>query len=161
MTQFERDVDASGKRDWHPGSDETVWDLVHPSLFPCVHGLSKIVDAPITVQHCLAKINCGTVHDGPICTPDPADTDETLDIFCSKKFQWLPADVQVGANGRAVFGSYINNLHPEEYAELYEVVGQIFSTFVPMFEKVFTDLLFPIRRPTTVELDEPTYGEDS
>jgi hypothetical protein len=24
--------------DWHPGSNETVLDLVHPSLFPVVYG---------------------------------------------------------------------------------------------------------------------------
>ena len=24
-------------KDWHPGSDEKVWDLVHPSLFPMVY----------------------------------------------------------------------------------------------------------------------------
>lgn len=130
-------------------------------LFPYVHGLSKVVDAPITVRDCLVNINCGTVRDSPICSPDPADTDEAVDkTFCSEKFQWLPADVQVSADGRAVFESYINNLHPQEYAQLYQVLGQIFSKFVPMFEKVLTDLLFPIRRPTTVELDEPIF-EDS
>ena len=27
--------------DWHPGSDEKVLDLVHPSMFPLVYGRSK------------------------------------------------------------------------------------------------------------------------
>jgi Protein of unknown function (DUF4246) len=25
-------------RDWHPGSNDTVLDLVHPSLFPVIYG---------------------------------------------------------------------------------------------------------------------------
>ena len=31
------------RRDWHPGSNETVLDLVHPSLFPLVYGQSRIL----------------------------------------------------------------------------------------------------------------------
>lgn len=30
-------------RDWHPGSDNKVLDLVHPSLFPLVYGRTRIL----------------------------------------------------------------------------------------------------------------------
>ena len=30
-------------RDWHPGSDGKVLDLVHPSLFPLVYGRSRVL----------------------------------------------------------------------------------------------------------------------
>lgn len=36
-------VDNS-KKDWHPGSNEQVLDLVHPSLFPFVRGVSRVTD---------------------------------------------------------------------------------------------------------------------
>ncbi|KAK8017786.1 hypothetical protein PG993_014112 [Apiospora rasikravindrae] len=31
------------QQDWHPGSDNQVLDLVHPSLFPLVYGLSRVL----------------------------------------------------------------------------------------------------------------------
>lgn len=31
------------QKDWHPGSHNQVLDLVHPSLFPLVYGLSKVL----------------------------------------------------------------------------------------------------------------------
>jgi hypothetical protein len=36
-------VDIS-KKDWHPGSNEQVLDLVHPSLFPYIRGVSRVTD---------------------------------------------------------------------------------------------------------------------
>jgi hypothetical protein len=36
------DVPARHK-DWHPGSNEQVLDLIHPSLFPLVDGHSRIL----------------------------------------------------------------------------------------------------------------------
>ena len=29
--------------DWHPGSNEKVMDLVHPSLYPLVYGRTKVI----------------------------------------------------------------------------------------------------------------------
>src|ERR1041384_1827878 len=31
-------------KDWHPGSDGKVLDLVHPSLFPLVYGRSRVLE---------------------------------------------------------------------------------------------------------------------
>jgi len=35
--KFESEI-PKGLKDWHPGSEEQVWDLVHPSLFPLIYG---------------------------------------------------------------------------------------------------------------------------
>jgi len=44
------------QRDYHPGSDNTVLDLVHPSLFPLVYGRSRILrDEVIGLDDCLAR----------------------------------------------------------------------------------------------------------
>ncbi|KAM6502959.1 Protein of unknown function (DUF4246) domain containing protein [Amanita muscaria] len=49
------DVLAS-ERDWHPGSDEKVLDLVHPSLFPLVSGLSRILpNSTTTLEDCVER----------------------------------------------------------------------------------------------------------
>lgn len=31
-------------KDWHPNSNNQVLDLVHPSLFPYIHGVSRVTD---------------------------------------------------------------------------------------------------------------------
>lgn len=34
---------SGDQKDWHPGSNGQVFDLVHPSLFPLIHGVSRVV----------------------------------------------------------------------------------------------------------------------
>lgn len=35
------------QKDWHPGSKNRVLDLVHPSLYPVMYGVTRITDKPI------------------------------------------------------------------------------------------------------------------
>jgi Protein of unknown function (DUF4246) len=35
------------QKDWHPGSDEQVLDLVHPSLFPLIYGVTRRLREPM------------------------------------------------------------------------------------------------------------------
>lgn len=36
-----------GEKDWHPGSNNQVLDLVHPSLYPLVYGLSRRINVQL------------------------------------------------------------------------------------------------------------------
>lgn len=38
-----RPLEEVSEKDYHPGSDEKVVDLVHPSLYPLVYGRTKIL----------------------------------------------------------------------------------------------------------------------
>jgi hypothetical protein len=114
------------ERDWHPGSDEQVLDLVHPSLFCLVRGVSRPDDSA-----------------WPSLGPDEAR------YALSDKFQWLPTDVEVSENGDAVFLSYVNNLHPVAHRELASVLPVLFGRMLPLFENVLTDLRHP--RPVRIE----------
>ncbi|GLB44157.1 putative protein of unknown function (DUF4246) [Lyophyllum shimeji] len=38
-------------KDWHPESDEKVLDPVHPSLFPLVYGLRRILPVDLVALH--------------------------------------------------------------------------------------------------------------
>ena len=116
------------ERDWHPGSDEQVLDLVHPSLFCLVRGVSRPDDA----------------------TWPSLGKDEAR-YALSDKFQWLPTDVEVGENGDAVFLSYVNNLHPVTHRELASVLPVLFGRMRPLFENVLTDLRHP--RPARIRAD--------
>lgn len=131
------------ERDWHPGSDGQVLDLVHPSLF------------------CLVREVSGA--------PERAwrnPTERYAKYEFSDTFQWLPTDVDVSADGDVSFRSYVNNVHPEAHHELASVLPDLFARVRPLFERVLTDLRHP--RPLRIEADpygwydsEPEYPDRS
>src|SRR4051794_10342539 len=49
-------------KDYHPGSDGKVLDLVHPSLFPLIYGRSRILsDRIIGLDDCIESCGAGQV----------------------------------------------------------------------------------------------------
>ncbi|MER7479090.1 DUF4246 domain-containing protein [Streptomyces sp. NPDC126510] len=129
--------------DWHPGSDGQVLDLVHPSLFCLVRGVSG---APERAWR------------------NPANPYSKYEF--SEKFQWLPTDVDVSDDGDVAFRSYVNNVHPETHHELASVLPDLFARMRPLLENVLTDLRHP--RPLRIETDpygwydsEPEYPDKS
>ncbi|OKI61728.1 hypothetical protein AMK15_17960 [Streptomyces sp. MJM1172] len=116
------------EKDWHPGSDGQVLDLVHPSLFCLVNGVSG---------------GPGRAWLNP--------TDRCSGYEFSEKFQWLPTDVDVSEDGDVAFRSYVNNVHPEVHRELASVLPELFARLRPLFENVLTDLRHP--RPLRIEAD--------
>ncbi|XP_037046523.1 uncharacterized protein LOC119081593 [Bradysia coprophila] len=114
-------VDESEK-DYHPGTDNLVVDLVHPSLFCFVRGVSKIADE--------TGINADTMKE----LSDVGD-----EVVRSSNYRWLPSDTSCDENGVISFDSYINNLPPEKNAALYTLIGRILSKFMPMFSRVLRD----------------------
>ncbi|MER5895713.1 DUF4246 domain-containing protein [Streptomyces sp. NPDC001876] len=116
------------EQDWHPGSDGQVLDLVHPSLFCLVKGVS---DAPERAWQ--------------------NETDRYSKYELSEKFQWLPTDVDVSEDGGIAFRSYVNNVHPETHHGLASVLPDLFSRMRPLLENVLTDLRHP--RPLRIEAD--------
>lgn len=69
---------------------------------------------------------------------------------CNTAYQWIPTDFLVGEGGRPGQDpadpadtvrtlSYINNLHPEPHADLYESIATILGQFVPLFERMLSD----------------------
>ncbi|MFJ7296576.1 DUF4246 domain-containing protein [Streptomyces collinus] len=127
--------------DWHPGSDGQVLDLVHPSLFCLVRGVSG--------------------------APEQAwrnPTSRHAKYEFSEQFQWLPTDVDVRDDGDVAFASYVNNVHPERHHELAGVLPDLFARMLPLLENVLTDLRHP--RPPRIEADpygwydsEPVYPD--
>jgi hypothetical protein len=120
-------------KDWHPGSNRQVLDLVHPSLYPVVYGRSML------------KSESGLIQ---VVVP-PVEESHSI----SQRFQWLPSDFGISANGKVTLLSpYINNVHPTKHVKLYEVIPKILERAIPMFERVLSDLrrpLLPWRISTT------------
>lgn len=124
------------KKDYHPGSDQKVLDLVHPSLFPLVYGRSRILrDESIGLEDCLGAIGQGEL------LPVPPTIDLAEEGLYSRKFQWLPCDVELSsteAESECRITSYINNLHPERHFALYNVIEKIIVRAIPLWNRTLT-----------------------
>ncbi|KAJ6466047.1 hypothetical protein C8R47DRAFT_1154290 [Mycena vitilis] len=117
-------------KDWHPGANGQVLDLVHPSLYCIVYGQTTYADL--------------TPLQPPEYTPPETmgwdDWDRTVPV--SDKFCWLPSDFSVDATGGSVklVSPYINNLHPTKHKTLYPLIESVLSAFIPLFERVLSQI---------------------
>ncbi|KXH33290.1 hypothetical protein CSIM01_03204 [Colletotrichum simmondsii] len=139
------------EKDWHPGSDGKVLDLVHPSLFPLLYGRSRIMHQRIALDDCLKTGGPGFL----IPKPDESDVGEgrTFDWqgapveLVSTKFQWLPSDVAINEDGRPTIESYVNNLHPREHSDLYPLIEELIQKSLPAWDIIYRWVRkFPVQR---------------
>ncbi|KAK6345805.1 hypothetical protein TWF730_010148 [Orbilia blumenaviensis] len=114
----------NSQKDWHPGSNGQVFNLVHPSLWPIIYDRTLSTNGE-SIQ-CPKK---STVFYDP-------GTDGWSTRFC-----WLPSEFKVSRDGKTKITSYINNLSkPEEKRLFYPIIERIFDRFVPMFSHLLSDL---------------------
>ncbi|KAI9372374.1 hypothetical protein BJX61DRAFT_534034 [Aspergillus egyptiacus] len=167
------------ERDYHPGSDMKVVDLVHPSLFPVMYGRTRILpDRTIGIEDCLRSIGEGEVL--PVAPEEETKFYIPEGTFIygsrrwgmvskpySRKFQWLPCDVEFTEDGGCRIVSYINNLHPVKHKALYEVIEKILTQTIPLWDTSLTRALSkPSNRIDYTEVEylenpqpEPTMAE--
>ena len=130
----------SKNKDWHPGSNNQVLDLIHPSLYCYVDNTTPITDVPVID---LNSIYTSSHKKKLLVEPKTPKSrwDEDDDYSKSKTYQWLPSEFAIDDEGKVQIKSYINNLDPTQYKNLYLSIGKIFEAFVPMFNSVLSDLL--------------------
>lgn len=129
-------------KDWHPGSNGQVLDLVHPSLYPLVYGLSRVLpQGRIGLDDCAVSIGKGEI------VPKPKDEEvwnmewyngeavSDPDVY-SGGFQWLPCDVSFTHDERVSITSYINNLHPKHHRDLYGTIENVIVKSIPLWNEV-------------------------
>ncbi|CAK7216895.1 hypothetical protein SCUCBS95973_002967 [Sporothrix curviconia] len=130
------------EKDWHPGSDQQVLDLLHPSLFPVVFGLTRALPTgKVPLEGCIAYTGRGEL---TVDEPIKSGLMRPIHMTSQDKYQWLPSDVtlSVGDDSKtltAKITSYINNLHPGRHQALYGVLEQFVAAAVPLWEEVLTD----------------------
>lgn len=123
------------QKDWHPGSDGQVLDLIHPSLFPLVYQRSRILpSSTIALQDCLQCTGRGEI------LPNPSP-DSIVGLYgealWSPRFQWLPCNVSFPDGKNARIDSYINNLHPVDNKTLYGVIEKIITHAMPFWNVIY------------------------
>lgn len=149
------------RKDYHPGSDGMLLDLVHPSLFPLVYGRSRILpDSLATLENCMDKCGEGVITQVPP-SEKPARGGITGNSY-SRNFQWLPCEVEFAAEEGTAQGnvqveskngdeqgegypkckitSYINNLHPHCHPDLYGCIERILARVVPQWNRTLGPL---------------------
>ncbi|KAG8684099.1 hypothetical protein FRC08_013905 [Ceratobasidium sp. 394] len=131
------------RKDWHPGSNGLVLDLVHPSLYPIIYGRTLVYPEGTT--------DYGAIKPQPIRPPKlPNKITGSWyrwdDYHISRKFQWLPTDFVVSDDGKSVKSvSYINNLNPHQHFDLHTTIEELIGAFIPLFERVLTDSILTNR----------------
>ncbi|KAI8585510.1 hypothetical protein BDZ88DRAFT_468502 [Geranomyces variabilis] len=151
--------EPDSKRDWRAGHQ--VLDILDPSLYCYTSGVSRRLPAsnfsPSPAKW-LETIGSG----------EPS-TEQFRDIFGRTKCKeyvettafnfsaygrcdlhtWLPTECHVDDSGTVGLMSYVNNLHPS-HVEGYKVLTDIFAKFLPLFERVASDLVAKEERFATI-----------
>ncbi|KAK3301692.1 uncharacterized protein B0T15DRAFT_321335 [Chaetomium strumarium] len=138
-------ADQAAEPDWHPWTDDKVQDLVHPSLYPFVYGKTRFIPEEVVgVTDAVDKWS-GKGSVVPMFEergPSEHDSDsygrDYLASYWSTKYQWLPANLAFQEDGTVRFTSYINNLHPNKYPEIYRLVEKLVDKAVPAWDRVLS-----------------------
>lgn len=141
-------LEDAPEKDYHPGSDEKVLDLVHPSLFPVVYGRTRILrNEIINLDNFFSNIERSEVLPVPQCqnaAPErarrPIWRRSHIEKPYSEKFQWLPCDVELTGESGCKITSYINNLHPIKYKTMYPIIEDIIARAIPLWNLTLTPL---------------------
>jgi hypothetical protein len=127
-------ADQKASPDWHPNSSDMVQDLLHPSIYPLVYGRSKVFEEEVVaVNDAIEKwAGKGEVIEKDNHQPDPNDRyrygvggGTIPPNFWSDTYQWLPSNVAFQNDGSVRFISYINNLHPNKYPDIYRTIEKL------------------------------------
>jgi len=127
---------------YHPGSNGVVRDLVHPSLYPYIHGVSPIAPGISSeeIQELFRPPNNDDVDSWD--EQGNAGGERLIDMwgreYEESTYQWLPSEVEVSQNGACRIEGYVNNLPREKYAELYQALECLLEKALPHLEQVWS-----------------------
>ncbi|KAL4255807.1 Protein of unknown function DUF4246 [Pleurotus pulmonarius] len=110
-------------KDIHPGSGGKVQDLIHPSLYPYMGGIS-----PVNPGVTLPRLEQGEFRTAQFTA---------YDYEFASRFAWIPSIFHVSDDGRDVhIESYINGLGPRErHSDLYRLIEKVFLVVLPQLER--------------------------
>lgn len=133
--------------DYHPNTNNQVVDLVHPSLFPLRYGKTQVVDPTNPNNLVVAQYK---------------NQFRGVEAFgISQKFQWLPSLLKINSSSkRYEFVSYINNLHPESYPDLYDSITDVFNYALPGLNYVLSQFAHPTFARIDVAAGYEAYSEE-
>lgn len=128
-------------KDWHPGFERIVLDLLHPSLFPVVYDTTRVLP-----YKTVPRMECNAFSaSGETCHPRYLESENyektvswgnTANLEPWGSYQWLPTYVKFTEPGNSVaLEGYINNLQPKANEDLYDVLEQFVAQAVPLWNE--------------------------
>ncbi|KAH7312551.1 hypothetical protein B0I35DRAFT_58845 [Stachybotrys elegans] len=123
--------------------NKTMLNLVDPSLWALRYGVTRILpDKRVTLTKCLDSCGAGLVTPEVIPVEslpreyrqDAYCLESDLSISCEQ--QWLPCDVNI-KDGQVKIESYINNMHPAHFADLYSIIEQVIQHSLPAWDLIY------------------------
>ncbi|KAH7028088.1 uncharacterized protein B0I36DRAFT_247446 [Microdochium trichocladiopsis] len=136
--------DQSANPDWHPGTNEQVRNLIHPSMYPLVYNVTKAIqDEVVGVDDAITKWSGkGEIITGEIKEEAPPQSYSSIMYgnrgargTWSHRFQWLPSNLHFNEDGSVRFTSYINGLHPEKYTQIYRTLERLVDKAIPAWDQ--------------------------
>lgn len=136
-------ADQAHSPDWHPNSKDMVQDLVHPSMHPLVYGRSRVFQDEVigltdAIRRWAGKGYIIEKEGSPVSTNDiwyGIGGSEVPPAYWSETYQWLPANVAFNDDGTVKFTSYINNLHPNKYPDIYRTIERLIEASLPAWDQ--------------------------
>lgn len=119
-----------------------VVTLIDPAMYPLVNGRSRVLlDKKIGLDNCLSHIAEG------VTAPVTGIPDELCLEFIHipklprcKESQWLPCEVRFPDSQNAKIVSYVDNLHPEDHADVYPLLEKIITKAMPLWNLVYSTM---------------------
>ncbi|KAF2433014.1 hypothetical protein EJ08DRAFT_695046 [Tothia fuscella] len=129
------------KKDWHPGTDKQVLDLLHPSLFPLIFGLTRVLPTgSVPMSNCTAYTGkgepCFDSVEGMLKKAGGWGQSSALKAWGG--YQWLPAVIEFSPEGGVTIASYINNLHPQTHQPLYVILEELVAKTISLWNEALS-----------------------
>jgi hypothetical protein len=138
-------ADQQSSPHWHPNSNEMVQYLVDPYMYPLVYGRSRVFK-----EECVGVKDAITTWAGKgSVIPEEENTFNAEENqwshsiengtippeYWSRTYQWLPANVAFQPNGGVKITSYVNNLHPGQYPNIYRTIERLIERCLPLWDQ--------------------------
>ncbi|RSM07477.1 hypothetical protein CEP52_005247 [Fusarium oligoseptatum] len=83
------------------------------------------------IQEELVGVYDAVDHVGKGATIAKDEQPESDNVFWSTTYQWLPANISFRDDGTVRFTSYVNNLNPDKFPEIYDTLERLIGKAIP------------------------------
>jgi len=128
-------ADQSASPDWHPNSNDMVQDLLHPSMYPLVYGKSRVFQEELVGVDDAVERWAGK---GEVISTKHLEEHSKYSVpasYWSNTYQWLPSNIAFKDDDGVALTSYINNLHPNKYRDIYSTVEKLIERALPAWDQ--------------------------
>ncbi|GFF54696.1 hypothetical protein IFM61606_03331 [Aspergillus udagawae] len=130
--------ESAGQKDWEPSSNQQVWNLIDPSLYPLSREHTRVLISGGSVP---LEQTLDTYGQGEVAPPlhDKKRDWQIKKYLYSLRYQWLPCEVEFcgpAGSTEVRITSYINNLHPHEQRPFYRTLESVISKVIEPWNEI-------------------------